>query len=342
MRTIALGTHGKTISSVALGTWTFAGDHIWGASEEAACIRVVEAAIDRGITLFDTAPNYGGGRSETVLGKALGNRTDVTVATKCKIDGKRRDDLRKIVTDSLTRLKRDRIDLMQIHWPGTTPDETRAALSTFQDLQREGLVGEVGVCNFGVFDLAETADFPVASNQIPYNLLWRAVEGDAGIAARSHSLGRTTIGYTVLQQGLLTGRYDSLEAFPEGRKRTRHFGQQWPGTMHSEPGFEAQTAAALTELLGVAEQAGRPLLELALAFVVNANEIDSTLIGARDEAQLTTSCDAAESEISIDERVALIEATEPLRKAIGNHADMYRTESRIRFPDPEGKPIRTA
>nr|MDA3951822.1 aldo/keto reductase [Spirochaeta sp.] len=338
---IPIGTDGTTISSIALGTWTFAGDGIWGASEEAACIRVVEAAIDRGITLFDTAPNYGNGRSETVLGKAVGNRTDITVATKCKIDGTRPEDLRKIVTDSLSRLKRDRVDLMQIHWPGATTADTRAALSAFRDLQKEGLVGKIGACNFGVFDLAETNDFPLVSNQIPYSLLWRAVEGPAGIAAQSHDSGLTTIAYTVLQQGLLSGRYTSLDDFPEGRKRTRHFGQQWPGTMHSEAGFEAQTAAALAEFLRVARQAGRPLLELALAFVAGSEEIDSLLIGARDEAQLLASCDAAESEISPDERTALKAATEPLRQAVDGHADMYRSESRVRFPDPRGEPTRT-
>lgn len=341
MRTIPLGTNGATVSSIALGTWTFAGDGIWGPSEEAACVRVVDAAIDRGITLFDTAPNYGNGRSETVLGKAVRNRTDVTVATKCKIDGKRPEDLRTIVTDSLTRLKRDRIDLMQIHWPGATPEETRAALSTFLELRKEGLVGELGSCNFGVFDLAETADVPLVSNQIPYSLLWRAVEGDEGIAAQSHSLGRATIAYTVLQQGLLSGRYSSLDDFPEGRKRTRHFGQQWPGTMHQETGFEAQTAAALTELVRVARLTGRPLLELALAFVSGADEIDVTLIGARDEAQLLASCDAAESELSPEERAALKAATDPLRRAVGDHADMYQSESRTRFPDSQGQPTRT-
>lgn len=341
MHTIPLGKNGTKISSIALGTWTFAGDRLWGGTEETACIRVVEAAIDRGITLFDSAPNYGNGRSEDVLGKAVRNRTDVTVATKCKIDGTQPEDLRGIVTGSLSRLKRDRVDLMQIHWPGPTPEETRAALAVFTELQQEGLIGEIGACNFGIFDLAETADFPLTSNQIPYNLLWRTVEGDDGIAARSHALDRVTIAYTVLQQGLLTGRYRSLETFPEERKRTRHFGQHWPETMHSETGFEAQTAAVLKSLLGIAEQAGRPLLELALAYVADGDEIDSMLIGARDVTQLHLSCDAVSSGLSADERSALKAATESLRKAIGNHADMYRTESRIRFPGSNGEPTRT-
>lgn len=346
MKRVSLGETGMSVSTVALGTWTFAGDVIWGSSDEKRCIRVVDAAIERGITLFDTAPNYGNGRSEEILGKALRHRDNVVVATKFKINGKTAAELKAMVDDSRRRLGRDRIDLMQVHWPGGDSGETRRALETLLELRERSIVGAVGVCNFGVFDLDETKDLPIVSNQIPYNLLWRAVEGDdesadhRGIAAFSRSLGRTTIAYSALQQGLLTGRYEHLGAFPTGRRRTRHFSSTEAATLHSERGFAVETETALGTLLRAAETIGRPLLHLALSFVATANDIDTVLIGARDDEQLHASVDAAETSLSAEERELLETATAELKRAVGGHADMYQSESRIRFPGPDGAPIR--
>src|SRR6056297_120606 len=213
---------GLEVSAVALGTWTFAGDAIWGESREQQCIRVVHAALDHGINLFDTAPNYGNGRSEEILGKALRGRPEALVASKCKVEGKSAGELRKMVTDTLQRLHRDTIDLMQIHWPAQSSQETRGALENFNIMRKEGLIRNIGVCNFGVYDIKEENDFPIVSNQIPYNLLWRVVEDE--IAESSRTNGIATIAYTALQQGLLSGQYTKLFEFPSGRKRTRHFG----------------------------------------------------------------------------------------------------------------------
>lgn len=342
MKTVPLGSSPVTVSTVALGTWTFAGDAIWGKSEEARCVSVVHAAIDRGITLFDSAPNYGNGRSEEILGKAVANRSDVFVATKFKIDGRTAADLRKMVDESRSRLRRDRIDLMQVHWPGATPDDTQRGLETLFLLREEGAIANVGVCNFGVFDLDETAELPIVSNQIPYNLLWRSVEGDEGIARRSRTLGRTTIAYSVLQQGLLTGRYSALAEFPTGRRRTRHFNSTEVAANHSDSGFERETDAALKGFLDVANTLGRSPIELALSFVATTPDIDVMLLGARTVDQLERSCDAAESRLTQVGRLLLEEATEPLRRAVGAHADMYQSRSRIRFPDSAGRPIRRA
>jgi len=117
MKKLLLGESGVLVSQLALGTWTFAGDAIWSESSENESIRVIDAAIDAGVTLFDSSPNYGDGRSESILGKAVGNRESIMVSTKCKVDGLSRNEIVGIVENSLRRLQRESIDIMQIHWP---------------------------------------------------------------------------------------------------------------------------------------------------------------------------------------------------------------------------------
>ncbi len=341
MNSRPVGDTGMVMSSVALGTWTFASDGIWGGSQERECIRVVHAALDRGITLFDTAPNYGDGRSESILGSALRGRENGFIASKFKIDGKSGGELRRMVTDSLRRLRRDAIDIMQVHWPGTTTEETREALALLFRMRDEGLVREVGVCNFGVFDIEETRDFPIVTNQIPYSLLWRAVEGRDGIAAVSRASGRRTIAYTVLQQGLLSGRYRTLASFPEGRKRTRHFSSRHPAARHGEGGFEGQTERALSRILDLSEKFRRPVVALALGFVRANPDIDTMLLGARTVDQLNELCSLADTQLTAGEVSTLRDVTADLKESIGAHADMYEGVSRIRFPGPDGTPTRT-
>ena len=340
MRTVSLGSEGLSISEVALGTWTFAGDAIWGATEESRCIRVVHAALDRGVTLFDTAPNYGDGRSERILGDALQRRGDAYVATKLKIDGKRSGDIRAATIESLRRLRRDAIDLMQIHWPAATTGETVEALETFEAMRREGLIRHIGVCNFGVYDLDELPDVPVVSNQLPYSALWRVIEEE--IAGRSKERGVATIAYSVLQQGLLSGAYGSVAEFPDGRKRTRHFGRRRPAVRHRESGMEEETERALKALRALCRALDRPLPEIALAFARSRPFIDVVLVGARTEEQLVDGIEAAGSDLTEADVRAVEDATEELLRAAGGNPDMYLTESRIRFRGASGEATRSA
>jgi myo-inositol catabolism protein IolS len=322
---------GLPISQIAVGTWTFAGDKIWGDSERSQCIRVVHAALDQGINLFDTAPNYGDGRSEEILGEALAGRSDALVATKFKIDGRSETELRNMVGNSLRRLKRDHIDLMQIHWPGATPGETSDALNALEKIRQDGDIRYIGACNFGSYDLKETEDFPIVSNQLPYSLLWRTIENEIADASLQREL--KTIAYSPLQQGLLSGRYSSLDEYPESRKRTRHFSSKWPETRHSEKGMEGDTESTLKRLQHLSEKLNHPLLEMALAFVLSRPYIDTVLVGARTEAQLHVNCRAAELKLVNNEIQMLEEATEDLRTATGGNPDMYQSESRTRFQD---------
>src|ERR1700760_4283101 len=176
------------VSRIGLGTWAIGG-WMWGGTDTQRSIRTIHEALDRGITLFDTAPAYGFGRSEEILGEALaqdGRRNRAVIATKVGLDW--RDDkpfpntsrqrIIKEVEDSLRRLRTDVIDLYQVHWPdpGTPIAETAAAMA---DLLRTGKIRAIGVRNFSPAPMdAFRAAAPLHAAQPPYNLFERAVEKD--------------------------------------------------------------------------------------------------------------------------------------------------------------------
>lgn len=325
-------------SRIVLGTWTFAGDAIWGPSEETAAVDVIHAALDAGVTLFDTAPNYGGGRSEALLGRALNGVDRAAVATKLKVDGLDRAQIEHKIDESRRRLKRDRIDLFQIHWPVLSTEETARALDVVFDLRERGVVGSVGVCNFGEFDIAEHGDREIVSNQLPYSLLWRVIEG--GIAAASRAAGIPTIAYTVLQQGLLGGRYHSVAEFPPGRMRVRLFSASHEAANHTDPGHEALVDDVLSQLHDLARESGLSCSHLALGYVASRPFIDRILVGARSVDQLRGVLDAIATPLDAAIVGRLEAATDSLREALGGNPDMYQSESRVRFRAADGGPVR--
>jgi len=175
-------------SRVGLGTWAIGG-WMWGGTDETESIRTIHAALDHGITLIDTAPVYGFGRSEEIVGKALaagGRRAGVVLATKCALDWRGEQPFRngsrvriiKEVEDSLRRLRTDVIDLYQIHWPdpATPIAETAGAMA---ELLRAGKIRAIGVSNFSPAQMdVFRATAPLHAVQPPYNLFERAIEAD--------------------------------------------------------------------------------------------------------------------------------------------------------------------
>ena len=316
---------------LALGTWTFAGDAIWSDSDEKESIRVIQAAADMGITLFDSSPNYGNGRSEKLLGKALSeiDSSGAQVATKVKIDGKDARALKESVEQSLRNLQRETIEMLQIHWPGATPGETERALDVFMELQGEGKILNIGVCNFGTFDLEETRKYPIVSNQLPYNLLWRAVEDK--IAPLSQEMGRRVWTYSAFQQGLLSGKYKTLDEFPAGRMRTRHFSSKRPGANHNGPGMERETEKTLKSFLLLSEKTGIAPLTLALKYAGSRPFLHTVLVGARSVEQLKELKSASEQVLDQKIYKELDQISEELKEKNGGNPDMFSEKSRVRY-----------
>ena len=286
MESIGIGTSDVTTSRIGLGTWAIGG-WMWGGTDEAQSIATIRAAVERGVSLIDTAPAYGFGRSEEIVGRALaegGLRDKVQIATKMGLAWKdgavyrdsRPRRIRKEIEDSLRRLRTDVIDLYQVHWPDTqTPMEEAAR--TLGELRREGKIRAIGVSNYSpsqmdAFRRVATLD----AVQSPYNLFEREIEGNVLPYAKRNGL--TVLGYGVLCRGLLSGGMSATTRFAGDDLR------------NGDPKFGGarfrQYLAAVDELGTLArERFGKSVLALALRWVLDQGPTVA-LWGARRPVQL--------------------------------------------------------
>jgi aryl-alcohol dehydrogenase-like predicted oxidoreductase len=274
-------------SRIGLGTWAIGG-WMWGGTDEAEAIRTIHEAIDCGITLIDTAPVYGFGRSEEIVGKALaegGRRQRVTIATKVGLEWQNgqpfrnasRARIRKEIDDSLRRLQTDVIDIYQVHWPdpGVPIEETAAAMA---DLQRAGKIRAIGVSNFSPAQMeAFRRVTPLHTAQPPYNLFERATERDVLPYCRDGNM--VALAYGALCRGLLAGRMTSQTQFT-GDDLRKH-----------DPKFQAprftQYLKAVERLDRFAqENYGKRVIHLALRWILDRQDFTIALWGARRPDQL--------------------------------------------------------
>ncbi len=294
------------VSRVGLGTWAVGG-WMWGGTDERDAVAAIQAAVDRGITLVDTAPVYGQGLSEELVGRALaegGRRQRAVIATKCGLvfekEGITRDSSRarieKEVDDSLRRLGTDWIDIYQIHWPdGATPfSETAEAMLR---LKEAGKVRAIGVSNYSPeqMDAFRTAG-PLHTSQPPYNLFERGIEDD--VLPYCHDQGVAVLAYGALCRGLLTGRMTPDTEFPRDDLR------------RSDPKFRSPRFAAHLEAVHRLDRLARErwdkrVIHLAVRWILDQPGVTAALWGARRPDQLDpveevmgwTVEDAARSEI---------------------------------------------
>ena len=285
MERIQLGTSGIATSRIGLGTWAIGG-WMWGGSDEQQSIATIRSAVERGITLIDTAPVYGFGRSEEIVGKALagGLRERVQIATKAGLGWKggqvyrdsRPASLRREIEASLTRLRTDAIDLYQVHWPDLESDIGETA-RVLEDLRSEGKVRAVGVSNHSPAQMdAFRAVARLDTVQPPYNLFEREIEGD--VLPYAKDTGLTVLSYGALCRGLLSGRMNAKTKFDgdDLRKVDPKF----------QPPRYANYLGAVAELDAFArERYGKSVLALALRWVLEQGPTVA-LWGARQPEQL--------------------------------------------------------
>jgi len=209
------------VSRVALGTWAMGG-WMWGGTDERESIATIQAALDQGINLIDTAPAYGFGVSEETVGRAVasgGLRSRAVIATKVGLewrDGKvyrnaTRDRIMQEIDQSLRRLRTDYIDIYQVHWPDplVPVEETAEAMRLLHD---QGKIRAIGVSNFSVAQMERFREVaPLHVLQPPYNLFERAIESDILPYCRAHNIA--TLGYGALCRGLLSGRMRAETVF---------------------------------------------------------------------------------------------------------------------------------
>lgn len=286
MEQIEIGKSGVTTSRIGLGTWAIGG-WMWGGTDEAESIATIHSAIDRGVTLVDTAPVYGFGTSEDIVGKALaigGYRAKAQIATKAGLawkDGKvfrdsRPERLRLEIEDSLRRLRTDVIDLYQIHWPDLEApiDETARVL---EDLKTAGKIRSIGVSNYSPAQMdAFRAVASLDAVQPPYNLLEREIEAD--VLPYAAKTGLTVLSYGAICRGLLSGRIKIDTPFTGDDLR------------QNDPKFKAPRFAhyldAVAELDALARRRwGKTVLALAIRWVLDQGPTIA-LWGARRPDQL--------------------------------------------------------
>jgi aryl-alcohol dehydrogenase-like predicted oxidoreductase len=281
-------------SRIALGTWAIGG-WMWGGTDDAQAIATIKSAIDRGITLIDTAPAYGFGHAEELVGQALAEakaRDRVCIATKVGLDwndGKvfrdaSRARIRKEVDDSLRRLRTDVIDLYQVHWPDPKVSVEEIAEAMLQ-LYHAGKIRAIGVSNFSVAQMNTfRAVAPLHTAQPPYNLFERGIEADILPYCRRNDIA--ALAYGPLCRGLLSGRITQDTRFARDDIRQQ------------DPKFQAprlnQYVSAVQQLDRFArENYGKRAIHLAVRWVLDHDGIAFALWGARRPDQLNAVSDIA-------------------------------------------------
>ena len=291
MRTRTLGWTGVELTTIGLGTWAMGGSgwqFSWGPQDDAQSTGAIQRAVERGINWIDTAPAYGLGHSEEIVGGALrGMAQRPFIATKCSRVWDERgtlgsclkaESIQREAESSLRRLQVDVIDLYQIHW-AMPEEDIEEGWTAVAELIRQGKVRYGGVSNFNGAQLERIRKIhPIASVQPPYSMLVRGIEKDLLAYCAAHQIG--VICYSPMYKGLLSGRFNRerlrLLAEDDHRRRDPRF---------QEPQISANLKLA-EGLSRIAEGEGKTLAELAIAWVLRRPEVTAAIVGARSAAQV--------------------------------------------------------
>lgn len=303
MRTRKLGWTDLNLTTIGLGTWAMGGGNwtfSWGPQDDEESLGAIYLAIEKGINWIDTAPAYGLGHSEEIVGKALKKLTEKPIiATKCGIawDENRNtsrqlkgESIRREVEASLKRLDIDVIDLYQIHWPD--PDlEIEDAWQEISKVVKEGKVRYAGVCNFNIEQIKRIQHIhPVASLQPPYSMIERGAE-DNGLLdyCRENNIG--VVVYSPMQKGILTGKFSKqcVQELSEDDHRRR------------DPNFQEPRLSANLDLVEgikmIAPKHYQTIAQLSIAWVLRRSEVTSAIVGARRPSQIEETVLAGDQEL---------------------------------------------
>ncbi|MDH3327983.1 MAG: aldo/keto reductase [Desulfobulbaceae bacterium] len=294
MRTRRIGTTDIDASVIAFGAWAIGGGPWWGETDDNESIKAIHAAVDEGVTMIDTAPVYGWGRSEEVVGKAIkGRRDKVVLATKCglwwhddqgplffELEGYavhrwlRPQAIRRELEDSLRRLNTDYIDLYQTHWQSPEPhyDPIAETMECLLQLKDEGKIRAIGASNVDVNQIREYQNVGVLDAIQPrYSMLDRQIERDLVPYCMKQDI--TTLVYSPLEQGLLTGKIGMDRNFGPGEYR------------NNIPWFSPPSRRRVLDVLNgwndLTEKYQCSLAQLVIAWTVDQPGITVVLCGAR-------------------------------------------------------------
>jgi len=303
--------------------------------------------VSFGINSIDTAEAYDNGSSETEIGRVFNSNTSldrkqVIIGTKVPPQKCAPQILRHHLEESLKRLMTDYVDIYMVHWPIDTSPTTdmkedeipnvKSCFETLIALQKEGLIRHIGVSNFGVIQLKEalSTGATIAVNQVNYSILTRAIEFEVLPFCKSHGIG--IVSYMSLLQGILTGKYSSLDLIPENRLRTRHFSGDRPQSRHGGPGFESEFLLALMKISEVATRENIPMIDLALTWCLKNDAVTSVVVGCRNEEQLVQNISFASKEYDMNQKLyeELCDISEDLKNKLGPNIDLFQSKENSR------------
>jgi methylglyoxal reductase len=305
-----LGRSGISCSVIALGAWAIGGGPFWGETDDNESIRTIHSALDAGVNLIDTAPAYGFGKSEEVIGRAVkGKRDKVVISTKCglwwkdtrgvlkfELEGKKvniclRPETIKIeVEESLRRLDTDYIDILHTHWQSVEPDKTPISetLSYLMELKKEGKIRSIAASNVTIQDVRDyMKSGTLDAVQEKYSMLDRKLEDELMPFCRENQI--SVLVYSPLEQALLTGRYGKDTKLPPDVFR------------NMIPWFKQGNRERVIDMLSswqdLTEKYSCSLTRLVIAWTIAQNGITVALCGARHPRQIQENASAAELNI---------------------------------------------
>lgn len=312
MQKVQLGKTELYISPIVFGAWAIGGQ-AWGGNDDKDALEAIKKGFDLGLTSIDTAPVYGFGHSEELVGKAVKEigRDKVEILTKFGFNWKTekgeyqfptgdggktyayagRDGIIQEVEDSLTRLKTDYIDLYQIHRPdATTPIEE--TMEVLKELQQQGKIRAIGMSNHTV-ELMKKADeiIDLASTQSPYSMVYRKIEKDIVPFCVEENVG--ILAYSPLQRGLLTGKITSDYVFKGDDHR--------PGTKFFKEPNRSRTNEFLQKIKPIADKHEVTLAQLVINWTIQRLGITAALVGARNVEQVSENAKSMSFTLSVEE-----------------------------------------
>ena len=314
MRTRQLGRTDLELTTIGMGTWAIGGpwEFGWGPQDDEDSVAAIRTAIDSGVNWIDTAPAYGCGHSEEVVGRVLKELlAKPIIATKCgllwnekreKVTCLKKDSILAECDASLRRLGVDVIDLYQMHWPD--PDEQlEEGWEAMVRLKEQGKVRYIGVsnCTVGHIKRTETIQPPV-SLQPPYSMIRRDAEEELLGYCKEHDMG--VVAYSPMQKGLLTGKYTAekvAELAPDDHR-------------HRDPNFHGKRLEANMKLVegitAIAQRYGRTSAQLAIAWVLRREEVTTAIVGARSRKQIEETVQAGDWLLNNDDIAEIDELIE--------------------------------
>lgn len=339
MKTRPLGDSGLNASIIGLGTWVTGGGGAWGTEpDDRESVRAIQASIDAGVNLIDTAPGYGWGRSEAIVGKAIqGRRDQVILATKCGLwtdddrgsffvarDGKTirrslRPDTLVIETErSLKFLGVDCIDLYQTHWPSVPPDFTPISdtMAALLKLKQQGKIRAIGVCNVSPAELQENLRYGgIVSDQFRYSMLHRDPEKDILPLCAERNVAALT--YMSLEQGLLTGKVSMDREFGPEEFRSNEAWSPW-----FMPANRRRVLDLLASWQPLTDKYRCTLSQLVLAWTAAQPGVTHVLCGARREEQALENAAASRLQLTGEDVGRLSRAIDALGEPRREQAEL--------------------